>query len=120
MPDPVGQRGAFDRDALERQDRRLAVERQAVEILADHYIGDQTGTRPALLDWQVGRRRLYDPLARAAAQLRPDMADHLQASRDLLQYLGDVLADLGKAGAAAAGADRTGMVHDLLARQVIG
>ena len=48
------------------------------------------------------------------------MADHLQAGRDLLQYLGDILSDLGKAGAATIGADRPRMVHDLLARQMIG
>jgi hypothetical protein len=78
------------------------------------------GAGPALLDRQVGRRRLQYPLARPAAQLGPDMADHLEPSRDLLQDLGHVLAQLGEVRAAAAGADRTRMVHDLLARQMIG
>lgn len=48
------------------------------------------------------------------------MANDLEAGRDLLQDLGDVLAQLGKARAAAAGTDRTRVVHDLLARQMIG
>jgi len=34
MADPVGQSGALDIDPLARQDRRLAIERQTVEILA--------------------------------------------------------------------------------------
>ena len=44
-----------DLNALARQDRRLAIERQAVEILADHDIGDDTGPGPTFLDRQVGR-----------------------------------------------------------------
>ena len=48
------------------------------------------------------------------------MADHFEARRDLLQDLGHVLAELGKAGAAAARADRPRIMHDLLARQMIG
>jgi len=120
MPDPVGQGGALDLDALACQDCRLAVERQTVEILADHHAGDETRTRAALLDRQVGRRCLQYPLARSAAQLGPDMADHLEAGRDLLQHLGHVLAQLGEVRAAAARTDRTRMMHDLLARQMIG
>lgn len=120
MPDPIGQGGPFDIDALARQDRRLAIERQAVEILADHHIGDETGTGATLLDRQVGCRRLHDPFAGAAAQLGPDMADHLEPRRDLLQYLGHVLAQFGEVGAAAAGANRARMMHDLLTQQVIG
>src|SRR5580700_11943129 len=44
-----------DLNALARQDRRLAIERQAVEILADHDIGDETGPGPTFLDRQIGR-----------------------------------------------------------------
>ena len=33
MADPIGQGRAFDLDAFARQDRRLAIERQPVEIL---------------------------------------------------------------------------------------
>ena len=55
MPDPVGQGGTLDLDALARQDRRLAVERQPIEVLADHDIGDQTRPRPALRDMVTPR-----------------------------------------------------------------
>ena len=120
MPDPVGQGGALDRDAFARQDRRLAVKRQPVEVFADHDIGDQARTRPPLRDWQIGRRGLHDALAAPAAELRSNVADHFEACRDLLQDLGHVFAELGKTGAPAAWADRTWIMHDLLARQMIG
>ena len=120
MPDPVGQGGALDRDAFARQDRRLTVERQPVEVFADHDIGDQARTWPALFDRQIGGGRLHDALAAAAAELGPNMADHLEPGRDLLQDLSDVLAELAEPGAAAARADRTRIMHDLLARQMIG
>ena len=48
------------------------------------------------------------------------MADHFEAGRDLLQDLGHVLAEFAKPGAAAARAHRPRIVHDLLARQMIG
>ncbi len=63
MADPIGQRGALDLDPFAPEDRRLAVERQPVEILADHNTGDQAGSGPALLDRQLRRGRLQYPLA---------------------------------------------------------
>jgi hypothetical protein len=63
MAHPVGQGGAFDLDAFPRHDRRLPEKRLTVEILADHHVGDETGAGTALLDRQVGRWRLHDPLS---------------------------------------------------------
>ena len=48
------------------------------------------------------------------------MADHFEAGWDLLQDLGDVLTEFAKPGAATARAHRTRIMHDLLARQMIG
>jgi hypothetical protein len=48
------------------------------------------------------------------------MTYHLEPRRDLFQDLSDVRAEFGKAGAAAARADRPRIMHDLLARQMIG
>jgi hypothetical protein len=76
MPDPVGQGGALDLDAFTREDHRLTVKRQPVEVFADHDIGNQARTRPALLDRKIGCRCLHDALAAAAAELGPNMADH--------------------------------------------
>ena len=61
---------------------------------------------PALLDRQIGRRRLHDALAAAATELWPNMADYLEAGWNLLQDLGDVLTGFAKTGAAAARGDR--------------
>ena len=55
MADPIGQRRALDLDALARQDRRLSIERQSVQVLRDDDIGEQARTGAALLDRQVGR-----------------------------------------------------------------
>jgi hypothetical protein len=94
---------------------KLTVERQPVEVFADHDIGDQARTRPALLDRKIGRWRLHDALAASAAELWPNVVDYFETRCDLLQDLGHVLAELGKASAATAGADRTRMMHDLFA-----
>lgn len=72
MPDPVGQGGALDRDAFARQDRRLTIKQQPVEVFADHDIGDQTRTRPTLFDWQIGHRRLHP----RSSFRRPKEAEH--------------------------------------------
>ena len=40
MADPIGQGRALDRDALARQDCRLAIERQSIQILRHHDIGE--------------------------------------------------------------------------------
>ena len=119
--DPVGERLPLDLHSLARQDAREAVQRQAVEVLRDQHMREQAGAGPALLDRQVGRRRLQDRLAGAAGVAGPDVADHLQPRRDLLEDLGDVLAEPGQArevGAAAA-TGGGGLVEDRLARQVL-
>jgi hypothetical protein len=48
------------------------------------------------------------------------MPDEPQPCRDFLQHVGDILSELGKMGAAAAGTDIAGGMNDLLARQVFG
>src|SRR5271166_4177045 len=75
---------------------------------------------PSALDRQRRHRRLHDGLAGPAAQLRPQVADHLEAGRDVFEHFALVLADAaeGRAAAARAGAGR--LVDDGLARQVRG
>jgi hypothetical protein len=71
---------------------------------------------------QIGRGRLQDGFAGPAGVARPDVADHLQPRRHLLQHLGHVLPEPGQAGrvGAAAAAGEDGLVQDCLARQVRG
>ena len=53
------------------------------------------------------RRRLIDTLAVAAREPLAHMLDDLPLARDDLQRLGYILAELGQARSAAAGATRT-------------
>ena len=70
-----------------------------------------------------GGRGLDDRIARLAGVLRPDMADHQEAARHIVQHLGDILAEPGHAGTAlgaGAGAVIPGLMHNLLTRQMLG
>ena len=79
----------------------------------------QAGAGPAAFDRQGGHRHLRHSLAAAARQRRADVADHLEAAGDVVEYLGDVLADLAHR-ATAGRADLARLVHDLSARQMFG
>ena len=83
-------------------------------------MGQQTGPGQSALDGQRRHRRLHDGLAGAAAQLRPDMLDHLEAGWGVFEHLALVLADAAEHGAAAAGTGAGRFVGDGLARQVLG
>lgn len=120
MADPIGHGSALDLDALPRQDRRLAIERQAVQVFADHDMGQQPGAGAAPCDRQVGGRRLHDGLAGPAGEPGADMTDHFQARRDLLQHFRHILAQAREAGAAASRAHAGRIMHHLLTRQVRG
>jgi len=52
---------------------------EVVAELRDGDMGEQARPWPPALDGQRGHRRLHDRLAGTAAQLRPHMADHLEA-----------------------------------------
>jgi hypothetical protein len=67
-----------------------------------------------------GRRRLGDGLAISAGDLLTDMLDHLPGTRNHLQRLGDILAQLGQLRAAAARAAGWRGDHHPLARQMLG
>jgi hypothetical protein len=72
-----------------------------------------------------GRRRqrrsrcLGDCVTAPAGIFRPDMPDHPEPARDLVEDLGDVFAEPGHLATAGRGAVVLGLVHDLLTRQVI-
>src|SRR5262249_46528814 len=94
---PIGHYHALDLDAVAREDLGLAIERQAVVVLANSYACNEVGTWPTLEDRQIGCRRLGDHLAGTAGVDRTDVADNLELRRDLLQDLGHLFADLGMA-----------------------
>ena len=81
---------------------------------------DQTRPGPSALDRQRRHRRLHDGLAGPAAQLRPQVVDHLEAGRDVFEHFALVLADAAEGGAAATRAGAGRFVDDGLTRQVLG
>ena len=115
---PVGQGRAIEFDAFASIDAGLAVQGCMVAELCHQNLGEQARAGPAAFDRQAGHRRLHDRLASAAAQLRADMADHLEAGGHVFQHLALVLADAAEHRAAAARAGAGCFVGDDLARQV--
>ena len=89
-----------------------------VAELRHQNLREQARSGPAAFDRQARHRRLHDRLASATAQLRADMADHLEAGGHVFQHLALVLADAAEHRAAAARAGAGYLVGDGLARQV--
>src|SRR5215467_4449823 len=77
-------------------------------------------TRPSLLDRQLGHRCLEYLLTQPAGVFWPDVSDHLEPRRDLLQHLRDELAQPGQTRriAIAATAEDLRLMHHHLARQM--
>jgi hypothetical protein len=116
---PIGQRRAVEIDPVPLENLRLAIERQVVPVLADQHVRQKAGARPAALDRPGRQRGLADRLAARAGEPRPDEAVHDEAAGDVVQLLGDVLAQLLQA-AAAIGAGLARRQHRLGARQILG
>ena len=57
-------------------------------------MGQQSRSGEAALDRTARRRRLHDAIATRAAELRANMADHLETGRNILHNLGDIFAEL--------------------------
>ena len=65
---------------------------------------EQTRAGKATFDGTRRSRRLHDPVAAIAAQLRPHMADDLEAGPDAFQHLGHILTELAQLAAAVGAA----------------
>ncbi len=89
-----------------------------VGILGNEYMREQSSPGPPSLDRHRRQRCLDDALAGAATEPGPDVADDAEAGGHVLELLGHILADLAHR-AAAVGAQASGRVHDVLARQMI-
>ncbi len=97
----------------------LTVQRLMLAELLEQDHRQQVGAGPAARRHVEGRGRLGDRLAVPAGELLADVLDHLPLARDHLQRLGDVLAQLGQASAAATAAGRRRRLDDALTRQVL-
>ncbi len=114
--DQVGQRRQADRHALTAVALGLAVERLMLAELLEQDHGQQVRPGPAARDHMERCRGLADALAIPAGELLPHVLDDLPGAGNGLEALGDVLAQLGQAGASAAGAGHWTGNDDALAR----
>ena len=113
--DPVSQCRYVEIDAFVGVDVALPVERQMRPVLGEQDLRQEVRPSTAACDRMRWCRRLRDGLAFAARKLLAHVAYHLPLRRHVLQRLGDVLAELPQAPAAAGTAGRCRM-HDALAR----
>ncbi len=68
-------------------------------------MGQEPGAGAAASNRVIRRRRRDDGIAGAAGELGPDMPDHLEPARHIIERLGDILADPAQ-GAATGGGRR--------------
>lgn len=118
-PHLVGQGGEAERHAFAGIALGLSVERLVLTKLLEHQHRQEARPRPAAGDDVEGGRHLTDLLAITAGEFFTDVLDHLPTARDRLQRLGDGLAQLGQARAAAAGAGCRAWHNDTLTRQMV-
>ncbi len=97
---PAGQRGAIQIDAFAGVDFGLPVERLVVGVLRHQHMRQQPGSGKPSVDGPRRCRRMHDPVAGIAAQLRAHMAKHLEARPNILQHLGNIFAQLAEPAAA--------------------
>ena len=82
---PIGECRPIQLDAGAGVDAALAVQRSMIAVLADQDMRQQRRAGTAALDRQARQRRLGDRLAGPAAELRPDMHDHLEVRRHVFE-----------------------------------
>ena len=100
--DLVGQRGQAEIDPFAGVAVALPVQRLMLAVLLEQDHGQQVRARPAPRQGMERCRGLGDLLAIPAGELLAHRLDHLPATRDDLQGLGDILADSGQPGRSAA------------------
>ena len=119
-PDPVAQGRPIECNPLPLVDPGLAIEREVVAELRDDDLGDQRFGRQPAGHHMFGRMRLDHRAGAAAAGVsRPPRDQHAELSRDDVETLGDVLADLRHLPAAARAEDALGLDHPLDPGQVL-
>src|SRR5262249_25798083 len=77
-------------------DPALPVQRKMVRILRDQDMRQQTRSCQPARNRPTWGWSLHDPFATLAAQLGPHMTNHLKTRRHVLQYLGNIFAQLAQ------------------------
>ena len=91
-----------------------------IGVLGDQHMRKQARTRESAVDGPRWRRRLHDPVAGVAAQLRPHMTDDLEAGPHILQHLGGIFAKFAEPAAAVGTGFMAGQVRMDFARKMRG
>src|SRR5260370_12523210 len=117
---PARQRGALHLNSLASVNLRMAIEGQVVRKLRDQHMGQQPRSGKATLDRARWRRSLDHAFTPVACELRPHMADDLEAIRDVLQLLGDIFAELAQPAATVGTPVTMKSVADNLAEEMLG
>ena len=100
LADPPGQSRALQLHPVSGEDSALAVQREVVTVFRHEHVGEEPRSGPPALDRARRQRRLMEALAPSAGQpWANEPLDH-EARRDVLQLLGDVLAQALQIGAA--------------------
>ena len=115
----VGEGRQADRHAFPGISFGLPVQRLVLAELLEQHHRQQAWAGPTARDDVERRRGLAELLAITAAELLPDVLDHLPGFRDHLQRLGDVLPQLGQPRFAATGARHRSRHEHPLARQMV-
>src|SRR5271166_7209656 len=119
---PVTQRRAVEFKSLTGKYLTLTVQRKVVTVLRHQQMCQGGGSGATARGRHRRSRCLRNRIAGGAGIFWPDVADHLEVAGHVIQNLGDVLAELGHPLAAVgafAGAVIGGLMHDLLARQMV-
>ena len=123
LPNPIAQGRAVEVKTFAGIDFALAVERKVVAVFRHQQMGQRGRSGATARGWHRWRRGLGNRIAGGAGIFRPHVPDHLEVARHVIQNLGHVLAELGHPFAAVgalAGTIIARLMHDLLARQMIG
>jgi hypothetical protein len=121
LANPVAQGRAIKLNALAGVDLALAIQRQVIHELRHQQMRQRGWRRTATRGRHGWCRGLRDRIAGGAGILRPDVADHLEVARHVIQNFGDILTQFGHplaAVGAGAGAILARLMHHLLARQM--
>jgi hypothetical protein len=102
VAEPFGELAAVDFETAAGVDLGLPIERQVIAELGDRDVSEEARVHHTSRDRQVRHGLLYHRLALAARHGGAHMALHLEVAGDILENLGDALANLTQQPGAAA------------------
>src|ERR1700727_3047741 len=90
-----------------------------IRVLRYDHMSQKTRCGQTALDRPRWRRRFHHSVTACAGELRPHMADDLEALRNILELFRDVVAELTQTATAIRAAIAVRLVHDLFALEML-